>query len=109
MHEGRRSVKKDAYSFWTVKYKAMYGALHNPYVFPLSVSQIFFMPDAMDSDWKVVLQADARRKRIVGDHDIVDFGAAETQGNGPCPRSTTAGSSMTRNSHTEEPEVEFLF
>ena len=105
MHEGRRSVKKDTYGFWTVRFRARYGANQNPYVFPLNVSQVFFIPDAADAEWKVVLRADPRSKRIVGDRDVLDFGAPGGPTNAALPRSSLAGSSMTQNPEYEEPEV----
>ena len=106
MYEGRRSVKKDKYGFWTVRYRARYGPNQNPYVFPLSVSQVFFMPDAVDAEWKVVLRADARSRRIVGDREVIDFGAPGTSGSIAMSRNSTAASSLTENPALEEPEVQ---
>ena len=108
MHEGRRAVKKDTYGFWTVRFRARYGASHNPYVFPVSVSQIFFMPDAVDNDWKVVPRAEARSKRVVGDRDVLEFGAPGGPHNAAFPRTSVAGSSVTENFDHEEPEVESI-
>ncbi|KAG0597176.1 hypothetical protein M758_UG318100 [Ceratodon purpureus] len=66
------------------------------------------MPDAADGDWKVVLRAEARSRRLVGDREFIDFGAAGTPPNGMPPRSSNAGSSMTQNTDHEEAEVESI-
>jgi hypothetical protein len=49
--EGQRTIKKDSSGFWTVKVNAR----HNPYVFPCAISQVFFMTDRLQLDWRVVI------------------------------------------------------
>lgn len=75
--QGRRVVRKDPYGFWLVQYSCCeVSEKDNPYVFPSTVSQVFFISDAMDSAWKVVLRHDPRSKRIQGEQEIHVFGAS---------------------------------
>ena len=48
----------------------------NPYVYPSTVSQVFFVGDSVDPSWKVVLRHDPRSRRIEGDRDVHVFGAS---------------------------------
>lgn len=73
--DNRRVVKKDPYGFWVVRYHARDGPQQTPYVFPLGVSEVFFMLDSEDPNWKVVICYDPRSKRAIGDGDVIDFGA----------------------------------
>ena len=75
--QGRRVVKKDPQGFWVVHFASReVREKDNPYVFPGTVSQVFFMDDSIDPAWKVVLRHDPRSKRIEGDRDVFIFGAA---------------------------------
>ena len=77
--QGRRVVKKDQQGFWVVHFASReVRPKDNPFVFPASVSQIFFMDDSIDLAWKVVLRHDPWSKRIEGDRDVLIFGAAST-------------------------------
>ena len=77
--QGRRVVKKDSQGFWIVNFASReVREKDNPYVFPASVSQVFFMNDSGDPSWKVVLRHDPRSKRIEGDRDVLIFEAAGT-------------------------------
>ena len=75
--QGRRVIKKDPYGFWMVQYSCReVRAKDNPYVYPASVSQVFFIDDSCDPGWKVVLRHDPRSKRIEGDRVVQIFGSA---------------------------------
>ena len=75
--QGRRVVRKDQYGFWLVHYNCREAPdNHNPYVFPASVSQVFFVADGADPAWKVVLRHDPRSRRIQGEREVHVFGAA---------------------------------
>ena len=75
--QGRRVIKKDPHGFWLVHYASRDApAKHNPYVYPASVSQVFFISDSIDPAWKVVLRHDPRSKRVEGDRIVQVFGAA---------------------------------
>lgn len=75
--QGRRVVRKDSYGFWMVQYSCREAPeSDNPYVYPSNVSQVFFVTDAADPAWKVVLRHDPRSKRIQGDREVHFFGAA---------------------------------
>jgi hypothetical protein len=56
IQEGHATIKKDGSGFWTVKFTARQDSQrHNPYVFPCTISQVFFMSDRLHADWRVVL------------------------------------------------------
>ena len=75
--QGRRVIRKDSYGFWVVQYMAReIRPKDNPYVYPASVSQVFFIEDAVDPSWKVVLRHDPRSKRIEGEREFIVFGAS---------------------------------
>ena len=75
--QGRRVVKKDRLGFWMVHYACRDSReKDNPYVFPSSVSQVFFMDDQTDPSWKIVLRHDPRSKRLEGDREVHIFGAS---------------------------------
>ena len=75
--QGRRVVRKDSYGFWLVQFACREPLQkENPYVFPANVSQVFFVGDAADPAWKVVLRHDPRSKRMQGEREIHFFGAA---------------------------------
>ena len=74
--QGRRVVKKDSYGFWTVHFSSRERSeKDNPYVYPSTVSQVFFVGDTADPAWKVVLRHDPRSKRVIGDREVHVFGA----------------------------------
>ena len=108
--EGRRVVKKDQEGFWTVHFASREVRVKdNPYVFPGSVSQVFFMDDSLDPAWKVVLRHDPRSRRIEGDRDVMIFGAADSQR--PTLSSRSAGFSMPevgREASTFDPGEEVI-
>ena len=75
--QGRRVVRKDSSGFWLVQYQCReILEKDNPYVFPQTVSQVFFISDALDSAWKVVLRHDPRSRRIQGEREVHIFGAS---------------------------------
>ncbi|KAG0574730.1 hypothetical protein KC19_VG286100, partial [Ceratodon purpureus] len=92
--------------FPIVRFRAHYGNNHNPYIFPLNVSQVFFMPDAADREWRVIIRHDPRAKRIVVDEVNGDFGAAELSDLPSREATSVDASTMTQASEQEEPEVE---
>ena len=70
-------MKKDQYGFRIVHYLSRkVRPKDNPYVYPRSVSQVFFVSDTVDTAWKVVLRHDPRSIRIQGDREIHIFGAS---------------------------------
>ena len=74
--QGRRVVRKDSYGFWTVQFNCReISDKDNPYVYPGNVSQVFFIADAVDPAWKVVLRHDPRSKRMSGEREVHVFGA----------------------------------
>lgn len=75
--QGRRVVRKDSYGFWLLQYNCReICEKSNPYVFPASVSQVFFVTIAEDPAWRVVLRHDPRSRRIQGEHEVHVFGAS---------------------------------
>lgn len=50
----------------------------NPYIYPASVSQVFFMEDPHHPEWKVVIRHEPRTRRVIGDREDIDFGARGT-------------------------------
>jgi hypothetical protein len=74
--EGQATIKKDGSGFWMVKWTARQdGQRHNPYVFPCTISQVFFMSDRLQADWRVVLRHEARSRRRVDETQYIVFGA----------------------------------
>ena len=74
--EGQATIKKDGSGFWMVKWTARQDSQrHNPYVFPCTISQVFFMSDRLQADWRVVLRHEARSRRRVDETQYVVFGA----------------------------------
>ena len=77
--QGRKVVKKDPLGFWMVQYDSRETREQdNPYVYPATVSQVFFVPDTLDPSWRVVLRHDPWSRRIEGDRDMHIFGAFGT-------------------------------
>ena len=77
--QGRANIKRDRYGFWIVGYYNREEAdVHNPYVFPEKVSQVFFMNDTRDSNLKVVLRHEPRGVRVTEDRDVSRFDASGT-------------------------------
>jgi hypothetical protein len=75
VQDGRRTIKKDGSGFWTVKYNARQDdTWHNPYVFPCAMSQVFFMHDRLQLDWRVVIRSEARNRRRVDENHYIVFG-----------------------------------
>ena len=79
--QGRAVIKRDTYGFWTVLFNARDTQNENPYVYPSTISQVFFMADSRHPDWKVVLKHDPRARRIVSDNEAAEFGAPGTVSN----------------------------
>ena len=76
---GRANIKKDRYGFWIVGYTNWEDPdVHNPYVFPEKVSQVFFMNDTRDSNFKVVLRHEPRGVRVTEDRQVSNFDASGT-------------------------------
>ena len=74
--DGRRTVKKDRHGFWTCKLNEREDpTIHNPYVYPKLVTQVFFMSDKSSRDWKVILSHEPRSKRIIGEKEQQVFEA----------------------------------
>ena len=107
--QGRRVIRKDPYGFWLVQFSCREPSQkENPYVFPENVSQVFFVSDAADPAWKVVLRHDPRSKRIQGEREIHVFGAPGSTRPTLSSRSgpaLNAGSSRTSNIDNVEEEV----
>jgi hypothetical protein len=56
-HQGHANVKKDRFGFWTMGFEHREDEkLQNPYAFPKTVSQVFFMDNTRNPSWKVVLR-----------------------------------------------------
>lgn len=68
-------IKKDSCGFRTVKYNSRDSSTANPYVYPASVTHVFFMDDNSNPEWKIVLRHDVRSRRIVGETDVTEFRA----------------------------------
>jgi hypothetical protein len=75
-HQERANVKKDCYGFWTVGFGNRQDAhVKNPYAFPETISQVFFIDDTRDPNMKVVLRHEPRAKRTSQENDAPFFGA----------------------------------
>ena len=116
--EGRRSIRRDGHGFLMARLDRRDTThLHNQYVFPKHVSQIFFMDDSRDSSWKVVISHEPRSKREMGEYDHTTFAgtghAPGTPGlfpatvNTPEPR-TEASNPQTPLAAVPVPAVEVL-
>ena len=111
--QGRRVVKKDPLGFWIVQFACRETRLRdNPYVYPATVSQVFFLSDSVDPAWSVVLRHDPRSKRIEGERELHIFGAAgssrpslSTRSGAPV-QATPVGSAMEENAE-EIPAEQF--
>ena len=86
--QGRAVIKRDQYGFWTVLFNARDAENQNPYVYPASITQVFFMDDSRSPEWKVVLRHDPRARRIVTDREQVEFSAPGTCASNARPGST---------------------
>lgn len=76
--QGRSVIKRDQYGFWTVLYNARDAPNENPYVYPAAISQVFFMEDPRNPEWRVVIKHEPRTRRIIGDREVTQFSAAGT-------------------------------
>jgi hypothetical protein len=138
---GNRKLRKDEHGFWLVKFGALREESVEPYVFPHQVSQVrpleghnafhcpyplfitcsyrvhcsmqvFFAPTFGDSQWKVVLQKEARSKREEGDAYDGVLGAPGrelnmTSGNAaPGASSTTADAEEIHEAHVRLVDAE---
>jgi hypothetical protein len=64
---GRQTIKQDPGGFWTVSFGTMEDSNRvSPYIYPASCTQVYFVDDAVDPNWKVVVLHDPRSRRIVG-------------------------------------------
>lgn len=71
--QGRRTIRQDALGFLTVLYGCREDPEHdNPFVFPSSVSQVFFVEDGGNREWKIVIKHEPRSRRVVYSSDT-DF------------------------------------
>ena len=78
--QGRAAIRKDRLGFWSVLYNARDRGPHvNPFVFPSNVSQVFFMEDGVDAEWKIVLQHEPRSRRVTEEKEFPDFVSAGTE------------------------------
>jgi hypothetical protein len=76
LEEGQRTIKKDSSGFQTMKLNARHiDATHDPYVFPCAVSQVFFMTNRLQPDWRVVIQYETQSRRRVDENHYIVFGA----------------------------------
>jgi hypothetical protein len=75
---GSGNIRKDRYGFWKVRFNSREHELVNPYVFPEQISQVFFMGDNLELEFKVVLYHEPRTTRVVGNDDMAFFGAARS-------------------------------
>ncbi|KAG0596866.1 hypothetical protein M758_UG290600 [Ceratodon purpureus] len=94
--QGRAAKRNDRLGFWSVLFTAQEHAPDmNPFVFPATVSQVYFMDNGVDRDWKTVLRHDGRSRRITEDKGIAEFETASTNfppPNGvPAPNDGVAG------------------
>ena len=72
--QGRAAVRKDRLGFWSVLFDARDRSPQvNPFVFPGSVSQVYFMDDEIHAGWKIVLRHDARSRRETEEKDSSEF------------------------------------
>ena len=95
--QGRKVVKKDALGFWVVQYDSKeIRPRDNPYVYPSTVSQVFFVRDSCDPAWVVVLRHDARTRRIEGERDLHIFSAT---GSARPTLSTQSGAAQASNTY----------
>ena len=86
--EGKSAVRKDRHGFWMCKLGEVDNSLtRNPFLYPSQVSPVFFMSDAQNPKWKVVLSYKPRTRRIVGEKKLETLGAvgAPTDSEGMLP------------------------
>ena len=75
--QGRAAKKKDRLGFWSVLINARdRGPRLNPYVFPASISQVYFMEDGVQEGWKTVLRHEPRSRRVTQEKDSPEFESA---------------------------------
>ncbi|KAG0596932.1 hypothetical protein M758_UG296900 [Ceratodon purpureus] len=66
------TVRQDEHGFWLVKYGSRQDPVRdNLFVFPYSVSQVFFVNDPEDHEWKVVLEKQPQSRRMSQEDDDV--------------------------------------
>lgn len=67
LNQGRRTIRKDSLGFWTCLFDAREDSnRRNPFLLPANVSQVFFVEDTGDPNWKVVVFQDRRSRRVIG-------------------------------------------
>jgi hypothetical protein len=77
--QGRANIKRDRYGFWIVGYYNREDReVYNPYVFPKKVSQVFFINDTRDSNFKVMLRHEPHGVRVTEEKDVSRFDASGT-------------------------------
>ena len=75
--QGRSAVRKDRLGFWSMLYDARTrNPGHNPFVYPSTVSQVYFMDEDRNPGWKVVLHHEPRSRRVTQDREFIDIDAA---------------------------------
>ena len=75
--QGRAAVRKDRLGFWSVLYNSRDNRhQQNPYVFPSSVSQVYFMQDSLNPSWRVVLYHEPRSRRVTEEKEFLDIEVA---------------------------------
>lgn len=88
MHQGRPTIKKDVAGFWTCRFDARDDdARRNPFLLPANASQVFFLDDSRDPEWRVVVFHEPRSKRVTGSDAHEQFHADRDEMNfeTPCP------------------------
>ena len=77
--QGRANIKRDRYGFWIAGfYNRVDREVHNPYVFLKKVSQVFFMDDTRDSNFKVVSRHEPRGIRVTEEKNVSQFDVSGT-------------------------------
>jgi hypothetical protein len=77
--QGRHTIKEDSSGFWTLLFSAREEpGRRNPFLFPTNATQVFFMLDQQDPNWRCVIRHEPRGRRILGVNDQVSFGIAGT-------------------------------
>ena len=102
----RAAIRKDRLRFWSVLYNARdRGANVNPFVFPGAVSQVYFIEDGLDSNWKIVVRHDPRSRRVTQEKESFDFESAGTTYPLPTIDSPDDEATITKESHVPTEDV----
>lgn len=67
LNQGRRTIRKDPAGLWTCFFNAREdGTRKNPFILPANSSQVFFVEDMRDPEWRVVVFHEPRSRRVFG-------------------------------------------